>query len=83
MFASMTARSVEGSAFLDSQSSTAMPRNGPPRTLASLAETFEKLPAVNLVTQAEMLEPILTQVRDSANRFLEMINGGDGAAKAA
>lgn len=55
----------------------------PLQTLASLAETFEKLPAVNLVTQAEMLEPILTQVRDSANRFLEMINGSDGAAKAA
>jgi hypothetical protein len=55
----------------------------PLNTLAGIVEAFEKLPAVNLVTQADMLEPMLIQVRDSANRFLEMIKGGDGAAKAA
>lgn len=51
----------------------------PIQTIASLIEAFEKLPAVNLATQGDMLEPMLVQVRDAAARFLEMINGGDGA----
>lgn len=49
----------------------------PMQTLASLVEAFEKLPAVNLATQGEMLEPMLLQVRDAADRFLDMINSGE------
>jgi hypothetical protein len=45
----------------------------PIQTLSGLIETFEKLPASNLITQANMLEPMLRQVRDAADRFLKMI----------
>lgn len=45
----------------------------PIQTIGSLIETFEKLPASNLITQSDMLHPMLVQVRDAADRFLAMI----------
>ncbi|MFK3780961.1 hypothetical protein [Agrobacterium sp. NPDC089420] len=45
----------------------------PLQTISSLIETFEKLPASNLITQSDMLQPMLIQVRDAADRFLAMI----------
>lgn len=61
---------------LDNRRSNHEEQMSPLNTLAGLIEAFDKLPAVNLVTQSDMLQPLLVQIRDASIRFLAMIGHG-------